>query len=64
MSGENTGFVPNPSAWTQPPPLVRHAYGLVVRDHGLGTAFGLLMQSVPYALARFRSEERRVGKEC
>ncbi len=53
MSGENNGFVPNPSAWTQAPAPVRHAYGLVVRDHGLGTAFGLLMRSLPYALARF-----------
>lgn len=32
---------------------VRHAYPLVVRDHGLATAFGLLMRSLPYALARF-----------
>jgi hypothetical protein len=32
---------------------VRHSYPLKVRDHGLATAFGLLMQSLPYALARF-----------
>ena len=32
---------------------IRHSYPLAVRDHGLGTAFGLLMQSLPYALARF-----------
>ena len=53
MSGQNSGFVPNPSAWMQAPPPVRHGYGLVVRDHSLSTAFGLLMQSLPYALARF-----------
>ena len=32
---------------------VRHAYPLAVRDHGLATAFGLVMRSLPYALARF-----------
>ena len=32
---------------------VRHAYKLTVRDHGLATAFGLVMRSLPYALARF-----------
>lgn len=35
------------------PPPVRHAYPLATRDHGLGTAISLLMQSLPYALARF-----------
>jgi len=51
---------PNPSVWTTapatpPPPAyapIRHSYPLAVRDHGLGTAIGLLMQSLPYALAR------------
>ena len=48
---------PPPSVWTTPsaaPPVfapVRHSYPLVVRDHGLGTAIGLLLQSLPYALA-------------
>ena len=32
---------------------VRHAYPLAVRDASLTTAFSLLMQSLPYALARF-----------
>ncbi len=32
---------------------IRHGYPLAVRDHGLATAFGLLMRSLPYALARF-----------
>jgi hypothetical protein len=32
---------------------IRHSYPLMVRDHGLATAFGLLMRSLPYALARF-----------
>ena len=32
---------------------VRHSYPLKVRSHSLSTAFGLLMQSLPYALARF-----------
>jgi hypothetical protein len=34
-------------------PSVRHTYPLLIRDHGLATAFGLLMRSLPYALARF-----------
>jgi hypothetical protein len=46
MSGEA-------SVWSQAPQPIRHSYGLVVRDHGLGTAFGLLMKSLPYAVARF-----------
>ncbi|MEA2740095.1 MAG: hypothetical protein QOH05_3402 [Acetobacteraceae bacterium] len=53
MSDESAGFVPDPSVWTQVPPPVRHSYGLMVRDHGLATAIGLLMRSLPYALARF-----------
>ena len=48
---------PPPSVWSTapaapPPAAVPHAYPLAVRDHGLATAFGLLMQSLPYALAR------------
>jgi hypothetical protein len=53
MPSDASGFVPNPSAWTQPQPLVRHGYPVLVRNHSLGTAVGLLMQSLPYALARF-----------
>ena len=34
-------------------PGIGHSYPLLVRDHGLGMAFGLLMRSLPYALARF-----------
>ncbi len=37
-----------------PPPVpVRHAYPLRVRDASLSTAIGLMLQSLPYALARF-----------
>jgi hypothetical protein len=48
---------PPASVWTTPPVAppaasIPHSYPLAVRDHGLGTAFGLLMQSLPYALAR------------
>ena len=32
---------------------MRHSYSLSVRDHGLATAIGLLVRSLPYALARF-----------
>ena len=44
------------SGWGAVPPAlptVRHTYPLAVRDHGLATAISLLMQSLPYALARF-----------
>ena len=55
---ETVRFVPRASPWATVPPQspftpVRHSYPLVVRDHGLGTAIGLLMRSLPYALARF-----------
>lgn len=57
---ETVRYVPNASAWSSPqaappPPAfapVRHSYPLAVRDHGLGTAIGLLMRSLPYAVAR------------
>jgi len=32
---------------------VRHAYPLAIRDHGLTSAIGLLIRTLPYALARF-----------
>ena len=45
---------PNFTALPQTPIVVaRHSYPLVVRDAGLGTAIGLLMRTMPYALARF-----------
>ncbi|HXT79671.1 MAG TPA: hypothetical protein VN702_08905 [Acetobacteraceae bacterium] len=57
MSGsEDAGFVPQAGVWSssaQTAPNARHAYPLKVRDHGLGTAISLLMQSLPYAVARF-----------
>ena len=62
MSDDNANrFVPNPGAWSTPSATafqsafapVRHSYPLAVRNHGLGTAISLLMQSLPYALARF-----------
>jgi hypothetical protein len=54
MSDKNAGFVPDPSVWTNTqPPAVRHSYGLVVRNHGLMSAIGLLLKSLPYAFARF-----------
>jgi hypothetical protein len=53
MSDETTGALPSTSVWTSVPPSVRHGYSLTVRDHGLGTAIGLLMKSLPYAIARF-----------
>lgn len=58
MSDDETmRFVPNAGVWSSPaaavPNPIRHSYGLRVRDHGLGAAVGLLLQSLPYALARF-----------
>jgi len=40
-------FAPGPGGPAAPPRK------LAVRDHGLGTAFGLVMQTLPYALMRF-----------
>lgn len=34
-------------------PAVRHAYPLAVQDASVGTAFGLLLRTLPYALVRF-----------
>jgi hypothetical protein len=57
MSDDNTvRIAPGASAWgaaPPPPAAARHAYPLAVRDHGLAEAISLLMQSLPYALARF-----------
>jgi hypothetical protein len=46
---------PPPQPPPPPPPLgaVRHAYPLTVRDPSFTTAFGLVLQSAPYAFARF-----------
>jgi hypothetical protein len=60
MSDDHTvRIVPGASGWgaavppTPPAAAIRHTYPLAVRDHGLATAISLLMQSLPYALARF-----------
>ena len=61
MSGPNqppasvwlTGAAPSQQTSAPPGQGVRHAYALAVRDHGLATAVGLVMRSLPYALARF-----------
>jgi hypothetical protein len=52
---DETIRVPPGSGWpaAPSPPPVRHAYPLAVRDPSLTTAFGLMMRSLPYALARF-----------
>jgi hypothetical protein len=56
MSDDNT-IRGSASAWGVPTPApaapVRQGYALVVRDPGLATAVSLLLQSLPYALARF-----------
>ncbi len=54
MAEDDTVVVRAGGAWGRATgPEVKHAYPLAVRDHGLATAVGLLMQSLPYALARF-----------
>jgi hypothetical protein len=45
MSDPGAGFASQSSAWTTPPP-VRHSYGLTVRDHGLATAFSLVIRTI------------------
>jgi hypothetical protein len=41
------------SPWKPTPAAVRSLYPLQVRDHSLSVAMGLLMRSLPYAVARF-----------
>ena len=59
MSGnasDDTVRLPAGSAWGAPAvprPAVRHSYGLEVRNPSLRAAAGLLLRSMPYALARF-----------
>ena len=56
---ETIRIVPG-SAWSVPPaahpvvlPPVRHGYPLAVRNASATAAFGLMLRSLPYALARF-----------
>lgn len=49
-TGEETAPLPSGVGWAAP---VRHGYPLAVRDASLVTAFSLLLQSLPYAVARF-----------
>lgn len=42
--------------WNAAPSAQRNTYPLAVRDHSLSSATGLLMKSLPYALARFGVE--------
>ncbi len=53
MSDERPEAAPTVDAWGQHSPPIVRSYGLKVRDHGLATAFGLLIKSLPYALTRF-----------
>jgi hypothetical protein len=39
-------------AQSRPAAAVRHSYPLVIQDAGLGTAFGLLMRTLPFLLVR------------
>jgi hypothetical protein len=40
-------------AFSHPDRPVRHSYPLAIEDAGLSTAIGLLMKTLPYAMARF-----------
>src|SRR3984885_369347 len=53
MPRATAGFGSDETVWAKPLSPVRHSYALAVRDHGLMTAMGLLMKSLPYAIARF-----------
>ncbi len=62
MSGSDGGEtvrLPPSSAWGAPAavsqalPRTPHAYPLAVRDASMGTALGLVMRTLPYALVRF-----------
>ena len=44
---------PASSAHAAPEPAVRHDYPLAIEDAGLSTAIGLMLKTMPYALARF-----------
>eukprot|EP01037_Dinobryon_pediforme_P012538 gene12538-12627_t len=55
---DETVRMPPGSAWgasaiPAPPPPIRHVYPLAVRSAGFWTAFGLMLQSLPYPLIRF-----------
>ena len=41
------------AATSHPDAPVRHSYPLAITDAGLGTALSLMLQTLPYALARF-----------
>jgi len=47
------GAQPSPAAAVGQFGGVKHSYPLAIREAGFGTAFGLLMKTMPYALARF-----------
>ena len=42
-----------PSAYSHPEQPVRHSYPLAIDQAGFGTAFNLLMKTLPYAIVRF-----------
>jgi hypothetical protein len=50
-AGSAWSSAPTPSA--VPSAAVRHSYPLAVRDYGVAAAFGLVLRSLPYAVARF-----------
>ena len=51
--GNMIGPAATTSVWSTTAAPVRHGYPLAVRDYGLASAIALLIQSLPYALARF-----------
>ncbi|MEO6173204.1 MAG: hypothetical protein ABIP02_08810 [Arenimonas sp.] len=40
-------------SYSHPDASVRHSYPLVIEQAGFGTAFGLMLKTLPYAMARF-----------
>ena len=53
MSDATTADPAAAGAYSHPDRPVRHSYPLAIEDAGLSTAFGLLMKTLPYAMARF-----------
>lgn len=47
------GVAASPSAYSHPEAPIRHSYPVAIKDASLGTAMGLMMQTLPYALVRF-----------
>jgi pSer/pThr/pTyr-binding forkhead associated (FHA) protein len=53
VNADSAGTADTEAFFSNPTNPVRHSYPLAINDAGFGTALGLLMKSMPYALMRF-----------